>query len=86
MEDRRGAYRVLVGTPEGKRPLGKPRRVCEDNIKMGVVAWNDLALIRRQVADACGCGNEPPGSVKCGDFPDCGPVSFSGRSVFHGVI
>jgi hypothetical protein len=30
----RGAYRVLVGKPEGKRPLGRPRRGWEDNIKM----------------------------------------------------
>jgi len=30
----RGVYRVLVGTPEGKRPLGRPRRRWEDNIKM----------------------------------------------------
>jgi hypothetical protein len=30
----RGVYRVLVGRPEGKRPLGKPRRRWEDNIKM----------------------------------------------------
>jgi hypothetical protein len=30
----RGVYRVLVGRPEGKRPLGSPRRRCEDNIKM----------------------------------------------------
>jgi hypothetical protein len=34
MGDRRGAYRVLVGKPEGKRPLGRPRRGWEDNIKM----------------------------------------------------
>ena len=27
-------HRVLVGKPEGKRPLGRPRRRCEDNIKM----------------------------------------------------
>jgi len=32
--ERRGLYRVLVGKPEGKRPLGKPRRRREDNIKM----------------------------------------------------
>ena len=31
---RRGAYRVLVGKPEGKRPLGRRRRRWEDNIKM----------------------------------------------------
>jgi hypothetical protein len=34
MWERRGVYRVLVRKPEGKRPLGKPRRKFEDNIKM----------------------------------------------------
>jgi len=29
-----GVYRVLVGKPEGKRPLGRYRRRCEDNIKI----------------------------------------------------
>ena len=32
--ERRGAYKVLVGKPEGKRPLGNPRCRWEDNIKM----------------------------------------------------
>ena len=32
--ERRGVHRVLVGKPEGKRPLGRPRRRWEDNIKM----------------------------------------------------
>jgi len=32
----RGMYRVLVGKPEGKRPLGRPRHRWEDNIKMGL--------------------------------------------------
>ena len=32
--ERRGVYRVLVGKPEGKRPLGRPRHRWEDNIKM----------------------------------------------------
>jgi hypothetical protein len=32
--ERRGIYRVLVGKPERKRPLGRPRRKWEDNIKM----------------------------------------------------
>ena len=46
----RGVYRVLVGTPEGKRPLGRPRRRWEDNIKMdlqdmegGCGDWMELA-------------------------------------------
>ena len=34
MGEGRGVYRVLVGKPEGKRPLGRPRRRWEDNIKM----------------------------------------------------
>jgi hypothetical protein len=34
MSERRGVYRVLVGKPEGKRPLGRPRRRWEDNIKI----------------------------------------------------
>ena len=34
MEERRGVHKVLVGKPEGKRPLGRPRRRWEDNIKM----------------------------------------------------
>jgi len=33
MGDRRGIYRVLMGKPEGKRPLGRPRHRWEDNIK-----------------------------------------------------
>ena len=34
MRERNDAYKVLVGKPEGKRPLGRPRRSWEDNIKM----------------------------------------------------
>jgi hypothetical protein len=34
MEEGRSSYRVLVGRSEGKRPLGRPRRKWEDNIKM----------------------------------------------------
>jgi hypothetical protein len=36
MGEKRGVYRVLMGKPEGKRPLGRPRRRWEDNIKMDV--------------------------------------------------
>jgi len=36
MGERRGAYRGLVGKPEGKRPLGRPRGRWEDNIKMAL--------------------------------------------------
>jgi hypothetical protein len=44
MREGRGAYRVLVGKPEGKRPLGRPRRRWEDNIKMDLgEIWIDGA-------------------------------------------
>jgi hypothetical protein len=36
MGDRRGVYRVLVGKPEEKRPLGRPRRRWKDNIMMNL--------------------------------------------------
>jgi hypothetical protein len=41
MGERRGAYRVLVGKPEGRRPLERPRRRWEENIKMDLreVGW-----------------------------------------------
>jgi hypothetical protein len=50
MRERRDVYRVLVGKPEGKRRLGRPRRRWEDSIKMDLQAagcegmhWIDLA-------------------------------------------
>jgi len=48
MGKRRGVYRVLVETPEGKRPLGRPRRRWVDNIKMDVqeVGCGDMDWIQ----------------------------------------
>jgi hypothetical protein len=52
---KRNAYRILVGKPEGNRPLGRPRPKWEDNIKMdlreirwGGMDWIDLAKDRHQ--------------------------------------
>jgi len=54
MGEERGVYRVLVGKPEGKRPLGRPRRRWVDNIRMvlqevvgcGYMNWIGLAQDR----------------------------------------
>jgi hypothetical protein len=53
--ENRNTYRILVGKAEGKRPLGRPRRRWEDNIKMilriidcGELDWIDLAQDRDQ--------------------------------------
>jgi hypothetical protein len=60
MGERRGVHRILVRKPEGKRPLGSPRRGWEDNIRMNLyevkcegMYWIDLVLDRdRFVTDA----------------------------------
>ena len=64
-------YRALVGKPEGKRPMGRPRRRWEDNIKMDLQEvggscgdWMELA----QVAGTCDYGDEPAGSKIAGNF------------------
>jgi hypothetical protein len=55
MREGRGVYRVLVGRPEGKRPLERPRRMWEDNIKLDLreiaidkANWIQLAQDRVQ--------------------------------------
>jgi hypothetical protein len=64
---KRNAYRILVGKPEGKRPLGRPRRRWEDNIRMdhreigwGDTDWIDLAQDRDQWRAPVNTG-----SIKC---------------------
>jgi hypothetical protein len=74
--DRRGAYRALVGKPEGRTPPGRPRRRWEDNIKVdlqefgwGGGAWiGSIWLKDRDVLGCCECGDEPWGSIKCRKF------------------
>jgi hypothetical protein len=63
MGEERKVYKVLVGKPEGKRPLARPRRMWEDGIRMdlreiglGGVDWIRLSQ------GCCGYGDEPSGS------------------------
>jgi hypothetical protein len=46
MGEGRNVYRVLVGKPEGKRPLGRPRRRWEDGIKMDLreIGWGECGV------------------------------------------
>jgi hypothetical protein len=55
MQEKRNAYRIFVGNPQGMRPLGRPRRRWVDNVKMdlGEIGWDgmdwiDLAQDRNQ--------------------------------------
>jgi hypothetical protein len=73
MGDRRGAYRVLVGKPEGHRSLGRSRHRYEDSIKMDFreVGWGGMDSIDlaqdRDRWQAGKCSNKPSGSIKCGN-------------------
>ena len=65
MDENRIAYKVLIGKPDGKRPLGRPRRRWKDNIRMDLNEmgyeghkWRDLAQGREQWRDLGICGNE----------------------------
>jgi hypothetical protein len=55
-------YRVLVGKPDGKIPLGRPRRRWEDEIGLGGCGLHSTGSGQGPVAGCCECGDEPSGS------------------------
>jgi hypothetical protein len=59
MGEERKVYKILVGNPEGKRPLGRPRRSWEDGIRMDL---REIGSGQGPVAGCCECGDEPSGS------------------------
>jgi len=93
MGEVRGVYRVLVRKPEGKRPLGRPRRRWVDNIRM------DLQEVGCGYMDCTGLAQDRDRWQKLvsavmnlwvpkyvGNFlTRCKPVSFSRRTLHHGV-
>jgi hypothetical protein len=69
MGEERKMYKVLVGKPEGKRPLGRPRRRWEDGIRMdlkeiglGRCGLDSTVSEQGPEAGCCECGDEPSGS------------------------
>jgi hypothetical protein len=79
MGEGRGAYRILVGRPEGRRPLGRRGHRWGDNISMdlqvlgvggGGHGLDSSGSKWGQVLGCCECGNEPLGFIKCGEFID----------------
>jgi hypothetical protein len=93
MGERRGAYRDLVGKPEGRRPLGRPRRRWEDNIIMdlrevgwGGMDWINLAQDRDRWRALVNEVMNLRVPLNAGNFlSSSGRFSFSGRTLLHGV-
>ena len=59
---------MLVGKPEGKRPLGRPRRRWEDNIKMDLQEVGGGREDWMELAGTCGYGEGLSGSINAGNF------------------
>jgi hypothetical protein len=77
MGEMRNPYNILVGIPEGKRPLRRPRHRWEDIIRNDLrgTGWEDCGLDScglgsGPVLDSCERSNEPSGSMKEGKFLD----------------
>ena len=93
MGEERGVYRVLVGKLEVKRPLGRPRRRWVDTIRMdlqevgcGYMDWVGLAQYRdrwRTLVNPVMNLRVPWNAVNF--LTSCKPVSFSRRTLHHGV-
>ena len=90
---KRGMYRVLVGKPEGKRPLGRTRRRCVDNIRLdlqevgcGYMDWIGLDQDRDMWRNLVSAVMNLRVPWNAGNFlSSCKPVSCSRRTLHRGV-
>jgi hypothetical protein len=78
MGEMRNEYKILTGKSERSKPLGRRRHRWEDNIKMDhkEIGCEDMGWISSgsgygQLVDCCEHGNEPPDSIKDGEFLVC---------------
>jgi len=93
MGEKRWVYRVLIGKPEGRRPLGRPRRRWVDNIRMdlqevvcGYMDWIGLAQDRDSWRTLVSAVMNLRIPCNAGNFlTSCKPVSFSKSNLHHGV-
>ena len=93
MVEEREVYRVLVGKPEGKKPLGRPRHRWVDNIRTdlqevgcGYIDWIELAQDRDRWRTLVSAVMNLRVPWNAGNFvTSCKPVSFSRRTLHHGV-
>ena len=92
MGDENGVYRVLVGKPEGGRPLGRPRRRWVDirmdlqEVGCGYMDWIGLAQDRDRWRTLVSAVINLWVPWNAGNFlTSCKPVSFSTRTLHHGV-
>jgi hypothetical protein len=93
MGEKRGAYRILVGRPEGRRPLGRHRRRWEYNIKMDLeevgwgMDWIELAQDMDRWRAVLNTVMNLRFPLNVGNFLiSCETVSFSRRPLLLGVI
>jgi hypothetical protein len=88
MGEKRKAYRLLVGKPEGRRPLRKPRRRWLDSIRMDLVEmeWGDVDWIRLAQYRDRWRALQPSGSIKCWETMECpNNRDLSSSAQLHGV-
>jgi hypothetical protein len=90
MGEERGVYRILVGKPEGKRPLGRRRHRWEDNIRIDLqevgcwgMDWIGLTQDRDRWWAHVVMNLWVPENV--GNLTSHKPISFSRRTLLHGV-